>query len=389
MSGTTSDVDRVPVFVTAAYLFSVSMLPGAIAPAFIGAAAGTLGLDESLLGLFIGAYFLGFGLSSASAYLWIRKVSWRTTSIIGIIVMSAAFLAMGHVARYPALLCLMFLNGTGAGLFGSPGITVLGDMTRPQRGFSTMIIVSVVCSAILLAVLPTVDQAAGFRGVTVLMAGTTLTCLLLAPLIPARNAARGAPTDSGSVAPDTSHPAAQSSRLPLLALSVMVLFTLGFIGMWAFFERVAAHANLNSAAIGQALALGTLVGAVGGPLATYLQRRMAMRYCIGVAVAAIVVTLAGLAALSLTNVTYLCLVCSFQCWANVGICLIMALTASVDKVGRFVALIPASETLGAAVGPVITGIVLQAAGLGSMVAVTVGVFFVATGVFAYVDRKAM
>ncbi|MBX7124017.1 MAG: MFS transporter [Opitutaceae bacterium] len=387
MNGATSDFDRAPAYVTAAYLFAISMLPGAIAPAFIGAAAGTLSLDEAQLGLFIGSYFLGFGLSSASAYLWIREVNWRASSIIGIVVMSATFLALGHLVRLPALLCLMLANGAGAGLLGSPAITVVGDMTRPERGFSTIIVVSVACSAILLAFLPLVDQSAGFRGVTTVMAGITLTCLLLVPLVPAGNFVRAPAARSTSVEAGETGSRACSSRLPLLALGVMVLFTLGFIGMWAFFERVATHAKLMPAAIGQALAVGTLVGAVGGPLATYMQRRIPMRYCIGITVAAIVITLCSLTAFSLTSFRYLCLVCSFQCWANVGICLIMSLTAAVDRVGRFVALIPASETIGAAAGPMITGIVLQSVGLSAMVVFTIGVFFISAAFFAYVDRN--
>ncbi len=46
--------------------------------------------------------------------------------------------------------------------------------------------------------------------------------------------------------------------------------------MWAA-ERVVTHA-VDARGIGQALAVGTLVGAVGGLLATYMQRRIPMRF---------------------------------------------------------------------------------------------------------------
>ncbi len=379
----TPDIDRLAVYGSAAFLFAIAVMPGAVSPGIVGAAADSMQLSESRLGVFIAMYFAGFGLVGASAYVWIRRVDWRRYCGVGILLMGFSFVAMALVESYSLLLALMFINGCGAGLFGSPSITVLGDISRPEQGFSTMIIFSVVGAAILLWVFPLVGGAAGFPGVVYLMAATTLACLVLLPLIP-RNVAvadRKLPTrdrENGD-----NHYVTQ----PLLAHAVMVLFTLGFIGMWAFFERVAYYAELSDMATANALAIATLFGTIGAPLAAWLRRRIPMYVCYAVTILFVVVTLAALGITALDDMTYLLLACSFQFWINSGFCLIMALTAEVDKIGRFVAMIPASEAAGSFVGPVATGFALEFSGVTAMVWTTAVAFVVGAIIFAYVDRK--
>lgn len=383
-----ADIDRFPVYGTAAFLFAIAVMPGAVSPGIVGAAADALQLSESRLGVFIAMYFAGFGIVGASAYVWIRKANWRRICAAGIGLMGISFIGLGLTENLTALFALMFVNGCGAALFGSPSITVLGDISRPEQGFSTMIIFSVVGAAILLAVFPFVTELAGFAGVVYLMAGTTLACLPLIPWMPVNNEVRPRSTAPATASEVTTAPADKSHiSQPLLAHGVMVLFTAGFIGMWAFFERVAHYAQLSDTATSNALAIGTLFGTLGAPLAAYLRRRIPMYYCYAFTIASIVVTLAILDLITLTNFAYLILACSFQFWINAGFCLIMALTAEVDRVGRYVAMIPASESLGSFVGPIVTGIALELSGVTAMVIATVVVFVLGAGVFAYVDRR--
>lgn len=377
-------VDAPAIYGSAAFLYAIAVMPGAIAPGFVGSLAGAQHLTESQLGLLFSMYFAGFGIVGASAFLWIRETNWKLVSAAGIVVMGASFFAMGWTQSVAVLLAMMLLNGLGAGLFGAPSITVLGDMTRPERGFSAMIIFSVIGAAILLAAFPLVDQAAGFRGVALLMGITTIPCLLLMPWLPRNNAVDARPTP---VPADAGAAGARLMVQPLLALSVMVLFTLGFSGMWTFFERVAFYARLTPAATSNALAIGTLVGTVGAPLTAYARRRLPMHYCYAIIVAGIVATLVLLDLLVLTNLSYLLLSCSFQLWINAGFCIIMALIAEVDKVGRYVALIPASQALGSFTGPLATGFALEFSGVPAMTAITVAGFVIGACIFAYVDRK--
>lgn len=383
-----ADIDRFPVYGTAAFLFAIAVMPGAVSPGIVGAAADSLQLSESRLGVFIAMYFAGFGIVGASAYVWIRKANWRWTCATGIGLMGISFIGLGLTENLTALFGLMFVNGCGAALFGSPSITVLGDISRPEQGFSTMIIFSVVGAAILLAVFPFVSELAGFAGVVYLMAGATLACLPLLAWMPVNNEVRprSTPRTTSSEAITTSADKSDISQ-PLLAHGVMVLFTAGFIGMWAFFERVAHYAELSDTATSNALAIGTLFGTLGAPLAAYLRRRIPMYYGYAFTILSVVVTLAILDLITLTNFAYLILACSFQFWINAGFCLIMALTAEVDRVGRYVAMIPASESLGSFVGPIVTGIALELSGVTAMVIATVVVFLLGAGVFAYVDRK--
>lgn len=378
------DMDRFPVILAAATLFSIAVMPGAVTPGIVGAAAEAFQWPESRLGIFAGMFFAGFGLSGASAYLWIREVNWRVTCSIGIVLMGITFALMGITENYRVMVSLMFFNGLSSGIFASPSITMLGDGSRPETGFSTMIIVSVSSAAILLALFPWAGEIAGFAGVVYLMCGTTLLTLLLIPVIPAGNK----PAKKPAVAQTDSNVTDKSLiSQPLLAHLVMVTFTMGFGGAWTFFERIAHYAELSPTATGYALAIGTLFGAIGAPLAAWFRRRIPMYYSYGITILFLVFTLLVLGWVTLTDMIYLVLVCSFQFWINAGFCLIMALTAEADKVGRFVALIPASESLGSVIGPVVCGFALEFWGVTALVAVTAAVFLIGAGVFTFVDRK--
>ena len=247
-----------------------------------------------------------------------------------------------------------------------------------------MIIVSVSSAAILLALFPWVGETAGFAGIVYLMCGTTLLTLLLIPVIPAGNkpAKKPAARQTDSNGTDKS-----LISQPLLAHLVMVTFTMGFGGAWTFFERIAHYAELSPTATGYALAIGTLFGAIGAPLAAWFRRRIPMYYSYGITILFLVFTLLVLGWVTLTDMIYLVLVCSFQFWINAGFCLIMALTAEADKVGRFVALIPASESLGSVIGPVVCGFALEFWGVTALVVVTAAVFLIGAGVFTFVDCK--
>ena len=380
-------VDHYPVMLSAAMLFAIAVMPGAVAPGIVGAAANSMGLGETQLGLLIGLYFAGFGIVSATSYLWIRKVNWRVYSSIGVIMMGFSFILAGMIEGYPTLLFLMFVVGIGAGLFASPSITILGDGTEAENGFSWMIIFSVAGAAALLALFPIVAEISGFRGVTNLLGGSTLATLLLIPLIPVNNEKEEKSNENDTVKVEKFSWSNDRMTQPILALLVMVLFCWSFGGSWAFFERIAHYASLDARATGQALAIGTLFGAIGAPLAAFFIKRIPMYYCYAITIASIAITLLFLNSSSLTSIIYLLLVCSFQFWVNAGFCLMMAQTAEVDKIGRFVALIPAAQSLGNTVGAPINGLVLELSGVNAMLILTMLIFILGAIIFAYVDRK--
>ena len=130
-----------------------------------------------------------------------------------------------------------------------------------------------------------------------------------------------------------------------------------------------------------------MFGTIGAPLAAFLMKRIPMYYCYGITILSTVVTLYFLNSSSLTSIIYLLLVCSFQFWINAGFCLMMAQTAEVDKIGRFVALIPAAQSLGNTIGAPINGLVLELSGVNAMLILTMFIFILGAIVFAYVDRK--
>ncbi|MBM23028.1 MAG: hypothetical protein CMD78_02035, partial [Gammaproteobacteria bacterium] len=153
---------RYPVMLSAAMLFAIAVMPGAVAPGIVGAAADSMGFGETQLGLLIAPFSLGWGVLSATAYLWIRRVNWQVFCSVGIVFMGGSFILMGMTESYPTLVFLMFVVGIGAGLISAPSLTILGDGIKPADGFSWMIIFSVAGAAALLALFPIVAEISGF-----------------------------------------------------------------------------------------------------------------------------------------------------------------------------------------------------------------------------------
>ena len=378
-----TNIDSFPITLSAAVLYSIAIMPDVVVPGIVGSAAISLDLTESQLGLFVSMFAAGMGLTGISAYFWIRKCNWRRVSVIGATLMSLAFVLMGLVERLPILMLLMFACGCGGGLLGSPAITVFGDSSEPGKGFSLMIIFSVISAACLLALFPYVGEKAGFTGVACVMAGTILLSAVLIWQLPVNNSVKSA------VLQEINHNVTSQglSLLPILALLVGFLFTMGFMGSWAFLERVAHYAALPPNAIGQALSIGSLFGAIGAPVAVYYLRRHTMYYCYGVTVVGIVLSLLAFTHIPLTNLSYLVLVCSFQFWINAGFCINMVLIAEVDKAGRFVVMINASQALGTVIGLIIAGFMFELFGSDMMISFFVGIFIVSVGIFRFVERQ--
>ena len=376
-----------PIMLSGALLFAIAVMPGAIAPGFLGEAANAFELAESRLGLMLGVWYGIWGLVSATAYFWVREVNWRLFCLIGVSIMGVSFILMGFADTYRNLMLLMALNGAAAGMVASPTMTILGDGAKPENGFSTMIIFSVLGAAGLLVLMPIASDMAGFKGTMYLLGGTTLATGLVVPLIPSENSTKELFEAKSASEFANSNVMSNNFILPALSLLTMVLFCFAFLGSWAFFERIGHYSELNAQVIGQMLAFGTMFGAIGAPLMAFLIKIISMHYLYLLTIFCTVASISLFSVLPLTPATYLALVCLFQFSINGGFCLIMAQTAEVDKIGRFVALIPAAEAAGGLLGPPITGWTIEHFGMNQMILLTAIVFILGALLFSYVDRK--
>ena len=305
----------------------------------------TLKVDVGLSGRTAG-FLLSLELgASALTTLWLSARghyhSPRRWAIAGGIVAVASTALTLISPALPMLLATRLLAGIGAGVVGAEATSVLGRGIDRERLIAIVTISSITNAAVWLAVLPWLIDKFGYRApyaclLLIFMCGTYL--LLRLPSPSRRLSARRQLSASRLAAP------------ALLAVAAVFLTQLGQGAFWSLQETYGANAGFGSHVIGVILSVATLLlllGAVGAAWAgdrfgrfTTLLTLLALN-ALSIALVSTVaihwIYLASNAVQSITNLS--------------SVIYQLAVAASLDRLGRAVAMAAALVTLGNGIGP--------------------------------------
>src|SRR5690606_21772149 len=144
-------------------------------------------------------------------------------------------------------------------------------------------------------------------------------------------------------------------------LVTSLLFFTGIAATWAFLELVAIAKNLPGEAVGTILAVGFIICGIGGFAAAALGDALGKRVPV---IGIILVNLAGLWILGqfTTALGYAAGACLFLFSVNFMLAYSFGLTAEVDLQGKLVVLSAAGLSLGAIIGPAVSGRLIEAQG---------------------------
>lgn len=344
-----------------------------------------VGTSLFLIPLFIEALKVHAGLSSRAAgfllsmeiavsavtTLWLsarsHNHSARRWAIAGgvVAVVSTAFTLVSPAL--PLLFATRLLAGIGAGVVGAEATSVLGRGSDRERLIAIVTISSIVNAAVWLAVLPWLIDRFGYRApyVCLLLICLTGTYLLLRLPSPSRRLLATRQMSSSPLATPA-----------LLCVVAVFLTQLGQGAFWSLQGTYGMNAGFNSHAIGVILSIATLIlllGAIGaawvgdrfGRFTTLLVLLVFNALSI-VLVSTVAIHWVYLAANGMQSVTNLSSVI-YQ----------LAVAASLDRLGRAVAMGTALVTLGNGIGPGLATNISAAFG-----APSVGVFVLALNAVA-------
>lgn len=340
--------------VTAAVLMSAaSAAIFLLLPMLIGSMVDDLGLSEQQAGYTVSSYFAGYMLVCLSGYFWIRQVNWRRLAMLGYGLLLAGLLTCGW-SNANMLLVSMFVAGVGAGILLGLGVTVISDMTNPDRIFGLQMLAQQALPASLLFALPALLPAdASFAALT-----TTIALVLAATAI----AALGIPTTGRKQ--NTVRTLAFRWRLHWRVVVVLVAIGLYFTALsavWAFVERVADARGIIAEDIGRALAIALVGGAMGGIVAAVIAGRCSRaKVLLASSLTFLLVFWGYNTAFDLALFVLISVAFSFS-W-NVCMAFQQGLMASLDTGGRFMVLVPASISAGAMLGPAVGGLLVGSGG---------------------------
>ncbi len=324
-----------------------------IMPLVLGGAAESRGLLENHLGFAAAAFMGGLALINFAGFTWLRRFNWRHLVLTGSTLATFAFIVpVFHFSTGTWILC-NFLAGAATGVSYGVSIACLGDTREPERNFALAYAAQTFLSAGLIFMLPRIDIGYDLfivgQGITAALMASSVVLIFILPK-------HGAKT--GIVA---SEKRTGKSTLPqtvlIMALLVLMLNVMAEGAIWAFMERIAVSDGFTTSFAATAMAFSFFASGIGSIAAAVMGRRFGSTWPF---VVAVMISISSVWVLWVggTEAIFFGGVMLFALAWNLGSPYRMALATRADSSGRYSTLVPAMQTLGAALGPAIAGLLI-------------------------------
>ncbi|WP_050508050.1 MFS transporter [Pseudomonas syringae] len=351
-------IDRTSVYVCAGLVSAAGALLLNVLPVLFGALAEQFGFGEQQLGSLAMAMNVGFGVSSLASLLWIHRVSWRVISTLASVLVAAAVAYMLRTPSFETLLTLMALAGAGTGALYALAMTIFGDSSQPERAFGFKLGMETVPGALLLIALPVaVAPVWGFEGMLI----TLVIAMILMGVVPLPWVPRSSQRHVEALGRAAPVICRKSRAIVWLSLIASTVFLTGIMSVWAFLELIGKKTGLSSDTIGTVLAVGFIINAAGGFIASSVGLKAGRFLPVALILGAEVAGLVLLAQFS-SLTTYVAGAMCFLFSISFVLAYTFGVTAEFDLSGKLVALGALSLSIGAAVGPAIGGLLIETYG---------------------------
>ena len=324
-----------------------------IMPLLLGGAADTHGVTESQLGFAAAAYTGGAALINFGGFLWLRQYNWKHLVLFGNVLAALALVYPTFNFSYQTWFVCNLVAGLGTGLGFGVSIACLGDTREPERNFAMAYAGQTFLSALLIFNLPRINIGLDiFELGHWIVAALMIAAISLVRILPSAGAKSGQSPFASEV---------DRSNLPraalLMALLLLFLNVAAEGAVWAFLERIAVASHLDTKFAATVIAISFFAAGAGSILAVIIGTRFGSGKPFMVA---IIMSITSVFVLSIAEsaAAYVIGVLLFAAAWNLGSPYRMALAAKADVSGRFSTFIPATQTLGAAVGPAVGGMLI-------------------------------
>lgn len=337
----------------------------------IAEAYGAAEIDSGLVGL---ANLLGTATGSLFVTIWLRRLSFRLTSIIAALLACFAQVAVAMMPGFHGAVLMEALAGLGAGILLALSAAIVGASRSADRGFAFILTLQAMIAVIVLLAIPALGGASALLPVSLFLAGVQLLLVPTSLALPEKPST--AATEQKAVA-DASmfHPA-----VLLKALSYFV-FSAAVGVLWVFAGVLGSVAGLSEGSIGQALAIGNIAAIAGSLLAATITSQFGrigpvFTVCLTVALSVWLFTEhMGL------GIFYVAAGLFLFAWGG-GLPLMMGIVAEVDPTERMTSLLPVLAFAGMGIGPALVSLFPEACGLFMQVSVsTLSLTTLAFGLF--------
>lgn len=233
-----------------------------VAPVIAGPLIEKFTLEPAQTGLLFSLELGAFSLATVPAYLWLTRVPLTWAVGVCTVVVALGQLTSGFVTDFGVLLVVRVITSLAAGSI-TVVLLALGPRTRnPGRAFGIFVVAQLAMGALILALFPIVFLGAGVSAIYWTLAGLTVLCLPVVPLLRGLDVA----TPIAARRDD-----ARASIVPFAAgLGAILLFYVALSGIWSFMGQISADAENDPGATSFVLAIATAAGILSALLAAAL-----------------------------------------------------------------------------------------------------------------------
>ncbi|TJY70802.1 MFS transporter [Arthrobacter sp. CAU 1506] len=364
-----------------------------IAPVIAGKLIAQYSLTPTELGMLFSLELGAFSLATVPAYLWLNRLNLRTVTYVCTAVAIAGNLVSGFLDSFALLVLVRVVTSLAAGSITVIILTLSGKTANPSRGFGVFVVFQLLMGAVILFAFPALYADADVSAIYWTMAALTACCLPVVRMIDGDLLRR--PREASNVLATADVPAAEQSPAPaasrvkfVIGLAAVLLFYIGLSGVWSFMAQISGGAGIDLATSSLVLAIATIPGIAAPLVATFLGDSPKRKWFLLIGYLALGGSVALLfGAPGLIRFALAALVFKFA-WTFI----LPYLLASLSDIGGSHVMNSTNLMIGTgfAIGPVVSGMLIESAGggFGGMLLLAVVAVLVSMGCAMAIQRPA-
>ena len=330
-------------------------------PIFLGGLKSVFTFDQTQANLIMSAEFAGMTLSSILSILWIGRFDWRKVArcaLLAIVLgnLITSYISTDQINAFRLLVGIRFFTGlVGTGTAFALGIAAVGNTSEPDKNFGYTIASQIAMGSLIAFFVPNLIEKYGIAG----MCFPALILAVVAIILTSKLATSGGVQPHRSIENQTVElNFIRKYRLPIVGLLVMIFWQMGVGSFFNNLVLLKDSFNLEESIITNIIGLSTLLSIIGPLSASALASKIKRTIPVSLALVVqllIVLSFQG----ELTWGGFAIRAILFQTAWNFSGPFLMGMIATMDKTGRFSALIPASQLGGIALGGAIIASLAQ------------------------------
>jgi len=367
-------------------IFSACLLAAAGAlvfntfPQVLSAIAVQFSMGEAEVGSLISAYMGGFALLSLFAPVWMPRLPWKITAIVGYLLLGGGVILLNQVSKNDVT-SVMFFMGLGSSILFTISLGVLSAAKDPDRGFGLKLTAEMLLGAIFIFIVA--NLIAGQFGYSGFVYGL-LTLYIITGLgifwLPINFLKM-------EVKESDSNPEFNGINYAALFATVALFFFAGaYTGVWGFISFIGAEHGISEDAINSVLTLALLAGICGALLCAWMGDRFGQLIPL-LAGMFIMVTAIVLLIYSKSLFIFVLAVCLINAFLQFVLAFQMGLVAQVDHSGRYVVMLAFVLSLSAALSGELMGAFIESVGINTAMLGSVGAIIIAMSITVFILKR--